>query len=172
MSRTCRTILVLAAIISPLVSCSEQITAPGQAANRSFDASGIPKANLEVVLRPSGTGSGFGLVKFRQPKDGLAVVELGVWIRDLSPNTAYVLQRANDGSVDDDCTGTNWLTLGRGLDARSILTDEHGVGREELFRDLSAFPAGAAFDIHFRVLDQNTNAVVLQSDCYQFVISV
>jgi hypothetical protein len=172
MSHTCRTILVLAAIVSPLVSCSEQITAPSQSGNRSFDASAIPKQNLEVVLRPSGTGSGFGLVKFRQPKDGLAVVELGVWIRDLSPQTAYVLQRANDGSVDDDCTGTNWLTLGRGLVAQSILTDERGIGREELFRDLSAFPAGAAFDIHFRVLDQNTNAVVLQSECYQFVISL
>ena len=170
MSRTCRLISVLAATALPLISCSEQLTAPDQSGNRSFDASVTPKRDLEVVLRPS--GSGFGLVKFRQPKDGLAIVELGVWIRDLSPNTAYILQRANDINVDDDCTGTNWLTLGEGLVARSILTDERGTGRAELFRDLSAFPVGAAFDIHFRVLDQNTNAVVLQSDCYQFVISL
>ena len=32
--------------------------------------------------------------------------------------------------------------------------------------------AGAAFDIHFRVLDQNTNVVVLQSDCHQFLINL
>jgi hypothetical protein len=72
--------------------------------------------------------------------------------------------------VDDQCTGTNWLTLGAGLVPRSIVTDAGGTGRANLFRDLSAFPVGAEFDIHFRVADATTGAVVLTSDCYQFTI--
>ena len=70
-----------------------------------------PKFNLEVVLR--GDPDGFGLVKFRQPNDADRIVNLDVWVRDLLPNGHYRLQRATDTNVNDDCTGTNWLTLGR-----------------------------------------------------------
>jgi len=126
-----------------------------------------PSFNLEVVLR----GEGFGLVKFRQPNDGAFIVNLDVWVRDLLPNTSYLLQRAVDTIVDDDCTSTNWLTLGRGTQAQSITTDETGTGREKLFRNLGAFPAGSEFDIHFRVIEEATSEVVLTSQCYQFTIS-
>ncbi|HEX9220624.1 MAG TPA: hypothetical protein VF858_09070, partial [Gemmatimonadaceae bacterium] len=71
-----------------------------------------PNFNLEVILR--GDPSGFGLVKFRQPNDADRIVNLDVWVRDLQPNSHYRLQRATDTNVNDDCTGTNWLTLGRG----------------------------------------------------------
>jgi hypothetical protein len=126
-----------------------------------------PNFNLEVVLR----GEGFGLVKFRQPNDGTFIVHLDVWVRDLQPNTSYLLQRAVDTNVDDNCTSTAWLTLGKGSLPQSITTDETGTGRAELFRNLAAFPPGSEFDIHFQVIEEDTLAVVLTSKCYQFTIS-
>jgi hypothetical protein len=127
-----------------------------------------PNFNLEVVLR----GDGFGLVKFRQPNDGSLIVELDVWLRALEPNTSYVLQRATDTNLDGECTGTNWINLGKGLVPQAITTDETGTGREELFRNLSAFPVGATLDIHFRVVEQaNPTVAVLTSECYEFTIS-
>jgi len=125
-----------------------------------------PYFNLEVVLR----GDGFGLVKFRQPNDDAFIVNLDVWLRDLAPNTSYLLQRAVDTNVDDNCTSTAWLTLGKGLQPQSITTDGTGTGREKLFRILPPSP-GSEFDIHFRVIDEATSAVVLTSKCYQFTIS-
>ena len=126
-----------------------------------------PNFNLEVVLR----GEGFGHVKFRQPNDEASIINLDVWVRDLAPNTSYLLQRAVDPIIDDDCTSTAWLTLGKGAVPQSITTDENGTGRESLFRDLGAFPPGSEFDIHFRVIEQATSIVVLTSKCYQFTIS-
>jgi hypothetical protein len=125
-----------------------------------------PNFNLEVILR----GDGFGHVKFRQPNDDAFIVNLDVWVRDLLPNTSYLLQRAVDTNVDDDCTSTDWLTLGKGAQSQSITTDATGTGRETLFRILPALP-GTEFDIHFRVIEEDTREVVLTSKCYQFTIS-
>jgi hypothetical protein len=132
-----------------------------------------PNFNLEAVLRPvaGGPEQGFGLVKFRQPNDADKIIYLDVWVRDLAPSRSYVLQRATDTTVDDVCTGTNWLTLGRGLVPQPITTDDRGTGRADLFRDLAAVPLGTELDIHFRVIDAITSAVVLQSACYQFVMT-
>jgi hypothetical protein len=126
-----------------------------------------PNFNLEVILR----GEGFGHIKFRQPNDGTFIINLDVWVRDLAPNTSYLLQRAVDSNVDDNCTSTAWLTLGKGLQPQSITTDDTGTGREQLFRNVSAFPPGSEFDIHFQVIEQGTGEVVLTSQCYQFTIS-
>ena len=126
-----------------------------------------PHFNLQIILR----GEGFGLVKFRQPNDDALVIHLDTWVRDLAPNTSYLLQRAVDVNVDDNCTSTAWLTLGKGLQPQSITTDDNGTGREELFRSVAAFPVGSEFDIHFRVIHQGSSAVVLTSECYQFTIS-
>jgi len=63
-----------------------------------------------------------------------------------------------------------WLTLGKGLVPQSILTDDKGTGNEDLFRDISIIPSGSCFDIHFRVIDAITSAVVLNSDCYEYVV--
>ena len=126
-----------------------------------------PNFNLEVVLR----GEGFGLVKFRQPNDEAFIINLDVWLRNMTPNTSYLLQRAVDPVVDDNCTSNAWLTLGKGAVAQSITTDENGMGRESLFRNVAAFPPGTEFDIHFRVIEQATGIVVLTSQCYQFTIS-
>ena len=90
-----------------------------------------PNFNLEAILRPDAGGpdNGFGLVKFRQPKDADKIVYLDVWVRDLAPNHRFALQRATDSTVNDDCTGTNWLTLGQGLVPQAITTDDKGTGR-------------------------------------------
>jgi hypothetical protein len=149
------------------------------AAASSADAVGppwgpaTPNFNLEVVLRPvlGAPDGGFGLVKFRQPKDADKIVYLDVWVRDLAANRSYSLQRATDTNVNDSCTGTNWLTLGQGLVPQAITTDETGTGRAGLFRNLSAIALGTEFDIHFRVIDAATSAVVLESGCYQYTVS-
>ena len=126
-----------------------------------------PNFNLEVVLR----GQGFGLVRFRQPNDANLVIHLDTWVRDLDPNSSYRLQRAVDTTIDGTCTSTSWLTLGMGLTPATIDTDDHGTGRAELFRSVAAFPVGSVFDIHFQVIDAS-GAVVLQSGCYEFTISL
>ena len=136
-------------------------------------AAAAPNANLEVILRPvaGAPDGGFGLVKFRQPKDADKIVYLDVWVRDLAANRSYNLQRATDTTVNDECTGTNWLTLGQGTVPQAITTDERGTGRADLFRNLSAIALGTPFDIQFRVIDAATSAVLLESACYQYTVS-
>jgi hypothetical protein len=126
-----------------------------------------PNFNLEAILRPSGGGSGFGHVKFRQPNDADKIVYLDTWVRDLAPNHTYLLQRAVDAPnvVDGSCTSAGWLTLG------SISTDDRGTGFAALSRNLPS-PIGTRFDIHFRILDADTQSPVLESGCYQFTTSL
>ena len=126
-----------------------------------------PNFNLEIVLR----GAGFGLVKFRQPNDADKTIYLDTWVRDLEPNTDYLLQRAVDTNVDGNCTSTAWLTLGAGLSPMAITTDDKGTGSAALWRSVAAIPLGSEFDIHFQVIDAATSAVVLTSDCYRYVVS-
>ena len=126
-----------------------------------------PNFNLEVVLRGD---AGFGLVKFRQPNDSAFVVYLDAWVRDLSPNTAYRLQRAVDTTLDGTCDSTAWLTLGQGMTPQAILTDDRGTGSAALWRNVPPQP-GSTFDIHFRVIEEASGAPVLESGCYQYTIS-
>jgi len=135
------------------------------------DAPATPPFNLEAVLRDVSGGSGFGLVRFRQPKDAELIVYLDAWVRGLSPGTSYFLQRAVDTEVDGQCTSTSWLTLGQGLTPQAIVTDGRGVGRAELFRALPDNLEGSPFDIYFRVIESATGTVVLQSGCYEYVPS-
>ena len=129
-----------------------------------------PSFNLEVILR--GEGKAFGLIKFRQDVDPAKIIKLDAWVRDLAPDHNYLLQRAVDpiNVVDGNCTSTSWLTLGKGLTPQSIITDDNGTGREELWRDVTAVPSGSTFDIHFRIVDAVTMAVVLTSNCYQYTV--
>ena len=126
-----------------------------------------PPFNLEAILQ----GDGFGHVEFRQRKDSTAnIIDLDVWVRDLLPDTSYRLQRAVDTQLDGVCTGTNWLTLGQGPTPQAIVTDATGAGRADLWRDLSALAPGTAFDIYFRVIQDVTDHVALESGCYRFVV--
>ena len=178
MNRTCAALTILAAL---LAACSVDRAAPtsavaavgGATPTPSISASSwgpeTPPFNNEIILRDVTGGGGFGHVKFRQPNDDNLTVLLDTWVRDLAPNTSYRLQRAVDTDINDDCTGTAWLTLGQGATPAAIVTDDRGTGRAALFRTLTS-PRGATFDIHFRVIDQS-NAVVLESACYQFVVT-
>ena len=166
-------VTVLAAVF---VSACSRPASPTKPTDLFSDASTVPAwgpeappFNLEATLR----GDGFGLVKFRQPNDEDRIVYLDVWVRELLPATSYSLQRAVDTTLDGSCTGANWLTLGQGTTPDSIVTDDRGTGRASLWRNLGAFSVGAAFDIHFRVIEDGTSPTVvpLQSDCYRFVIT-
>jgi len=172
-----RTTAALPAIaIACVWSCTSNpdLVAPRQSAGPIISASSwgpeTPPFNNEIILRDVTGNGGFGHVKFRQPNDADRIVYLDTWVRDLQPNTGYQLQRATDANVNDDCTGTNWLTLGMGAVPQSITTDSRGTGQAALFRNLAAFAVGSTFDIHFRVIDAG-GAVVLESSCYQFVVT-
>lgn len=167
-------LLGIALVVFSLAACEKMAGSPTLPSAVDVPANSLaswgpetPNFNLQVILR----GEGFGLVKFRQPNDDALIIHLDTWLRDLAPNTSYLLQRAVDVTVDDHCTSTAWLTLGKGLQPQSITTDAHGTGREELFRSVAAFPVGSEFDIHFRVIHEATSNVVLSSECYQFTIS-
>ena len=143
----------------------EQLFAAAKSANAA-----TPPFNIEVILR--GEGNRFGNIKFRQDNDVAKIIILDTWVRDLEPNHEYLLQRAVDpiNVVDGNCTSTTWLTLGKGLTPQSILTDDTGTGKEELWRDISAIATDSKFDIHFRIVDALSMTVVLNSDCYQYVV--
>jgi hypothetical protein len=157
-----------AAIVGALTAAAVAFAA--QPATTQARGPETPPFNLEVILRDVAGGPGFGHVKFRQPNDADKIVYLGTWVRDLVPDHSYALQRAVDTTLDGDCTSTAWLTLGQGLIAQTITTDDQGTGRELLFRSLAAVATGTQFDIHFRVIDPDTGAPVLASDCYRFTV--
>jgi len=170
-------ILITALLLSSLtlftLSCQKESARkpqPQEEIATSIATANNPTFNLEVILR--GEDGRFGHVKFRQDVDPSKIIVLDTWVRDLEPNHRYLLQRAVDAAnvVDGNCTSTSWFTLGKGLTPQSILTDDNGRGDEELWRDVSAVASGTAFDIHFRIVDATTMAVVLNSDCYQYIV--
>ena len=124
--------------------------------------------NLDVILL--GPGKGFGYIKFRQHKNESQMIYLDTWIVGLQPNASYQLQRAVDTVLDGNCTSTSWLTLGKGLVPQSIVTNNWGSGVAELFRSVAAIPVGSTFDIHFRIVKENTEEVVLSSSCYEYTV--
>ena len=124
--------------------------------------------NLDVILL--GPGKGFGYIKFRQHKNESQMIYLDTWVVGLKPNTSYQLQRAVDTVLDGNCTGTSWLTLGKGLVPQSIVTNNWGSGVADLFRSVAAIPVGSTFDIHFRIVKENTEEVVLSSSCYEYTV--
>src|SRR5256886_16648182 len=80
-----------------------------------------PNFNLEVILRGPDGSDGFGHVKFRQANDDPTIVDLGVWVRDLAPNTHYKLQRAVATVLDDDFPSTYRITLTAGSYQREFV---------------------------------------------------
>lgn len=166
--------------VAPVVACvlfaacdrtPELVAPPSAMVGRSIDAVSAavnPNFNLEVILRPVAGGDGFGHVKFRQANDDITRIDLGVWVRDLAPNTHYKLQRAVDTAVDDNCTSSSWLTLGEGTVPQDIVTDDRGTATQDLFRVLMT-AAGTPFDIQFRVVTAS-GAPVLVSECYQYYV--
>jgi hypothetical protein len=159
--------------VAPSEAAALATAAPTGVVRSSADGPAQPPFDLEAQLR----GEGFGLVEFRQPKDDQTIVYLDTWVRDLSPRTEYLLQRAVDPGTagprpDLACTSEAWLTLGAGPSPQSILTDDRGTGRASLWRQLPPALLGARFNIHFRVVEKTGGREVLRSDCYQYVVSL
>jgi hypothetical protein len=153
----------------PLISADRSRPVAGERGEAAL----FPEEGGEIRSpEPRIPNQGFGLVKFRQPKDDLLIIQLGTWVRDLAPNSSFVLQRAVDPNLDGVCSSGAWLTLGEGLVPQALNTDATGTAREDLFRNVSAFPVGSQFDIHFQVVDAAAQSVVvLASGCYQFTIN-
>jgi hypothetical protein len=166
------TILLPAAFFLFIFACQKEIDdgAPPDTVSMASANAAKPPFNIEVILRDS--ENGFGLVKFRQDNDIDKIISLQTWIRNLKPNTEYQLQRAVDAAndVDGNCSSNSWLTLGMGLNAKTIITDNRGEGRADLWRSVAAINFGVAFDIHFRIVEKNTGFVALTSDCYEYVV--
>jgi len=165
--------LLIASFSVLSLSCQKEVSMKQQSQAEIATTIGTannPTFNLEVILR--GEGDRFGNIKFRQDVDPSKIINLDTWVRDLEPNHQYLLQRAVDAAnvVDGECTSTSWLTLGKGLTPQAILTDDNGTGSEELWRDISMIASGTKFDIHFRIVDATTMAVILNSDCYQYEV--
>ncbi len=135
-------------------------------------AKNLPAPDYSLNVNLKGWENYQGHLKFRQDTDPAKIIELQIKVHNLLPNHEYLLQRAVDpiNVVDGDCTSTSWLTLGEGLSPRSIVTNDQGKGEADLWRDVSAIPSEAAFDIHFQVVDAVSLAVVLSSDCYQYKV--
>jgi hypothetical protein len=164
-------LMTLFALSSAVVAAAASFTVgPADAGGPPWGPE-TPPFNLEVILRDVAGGPGFGHVKFRQPNDADKIIYLDTWVRGLTPNHAYLLQRAADTNLDGACTSAAWLTLGKGLLAQAVTTDERGTGRELLFRDVAAIPTGTQFDIHFRLIDAGTGGPVLASGCYRYTVS-
>ena len=122
--------------------------------------------NLNVIL--TGQEDQLGYIRFRQ-SPGTHIITLDTWVFNLEPNHTYLLQRAVNPLVYN-CTSTAWLTLGKGLTPQAILTDSEGFGMAQLFRNVPAVASGSTFDIHFRIIDATSNSVVLESECYQYMV--
>ncbi len=166
---------VVVALVAACVADRSDPVSPTAARTPGISASSwgpeIPPFNNEIILRDVTGSGGFGHVRFRQPNDADRIVYLDTWVRDLKPNVTYQLQRATDTAINDDCTGTNWLTLGKGATPQVLTTDDRGTAREDLFRNLGTTAVGSIFDIHFRVIEQASGLVALESGCYQFVVT-
>jgi hypothetical protein len=169
-------VFVFASISFFSVSCQKEMNREPKQEETQSSASILmkdlesPPYDLNVTLY--GEGNMQGHLKFRQDPDLAKIIDLEIKLHHLAPNREYFLQRAVDAInvVDGNCTSTSWLTLGKGMVTQAILTDEHGKGSEDLWRDITAIPSGSSFDIHFRVIDAVTSAVVLTSDCYQYQV--
>src|SRR4030095_11103507 len=130
--------------------------------------------NIDVKLLPNTDknkpGGGFGFVKFRQDPDTARIITLDTWVFNLQPNHDYQLQRAVNPITDPDCTSTMWLTLGEGLVAKAIHTDNKGNGQANLFRNITSIARGTEFRIKFQIIDAETLSPVLFSDCEQYTV--
>ena len=159
--------LICRFIMAPIIIIMVMITILSCQKSNTDPAPLDPKFNLDVSLK--GT-SGSGFLKFRQDSDTSKMITLEIELRDMMANHEYKLQRAVDTTIDGNCTGTAWLTLGKGLQPKSIITDAAGKGTEQLWRSVASLPTGSKFDIHFQIIDAITMAVVLKSDCYQYTV--
>src|SRR6476620_6096058 len=154
-------VLTFAIAFATIYSCKKEEPKPRHA---PYD--------LDAVLyNPDKGSSGSGLIKFRQNPDTARIITLTTTVSNLSPDHAYLLQRAVNPITDStQCSSTAWLTLGMGLQPASIHTDANGNGRADLWRDVTAAARGNQFYIHFQIIDSVTSALALTSPCYTYTV--
>ncbi len=126
-----------------------------------------PPYDINVLL--FATNRVEGLILFRQPDDGATTIFLETYLGRLKPNHDYYLERAAQ-TLGLGCVDGGWLRLGLGTVVTPIHTNYRGFGAATLYRTLPATLIGVSFDIHFRVLDAETGAVVLESKCKQYTV--
>jgi hypothetical protein len=170
--------ILMALIVSTAftyLACKKEVSPkelpdPQNATVAGNPASAESNYELEVVLR--GENGTTGHIHFGQNRDAAKIITLDTKLHNLMPNHNYLLQRAVDpmNVVDGNCTSSSWLTLGYGLTPHMITTDEKGDATDVIWRDVTAIPSGARFDIHFRIVDGVSMQEVLSSDCYQYTV--
>ena len=126
-----------------------------------------PPYDINVLLRAGDRVE--GLILFRQPDDGATTIFLETYLARLKPNHDYYLERAAQ-TLGLGCVDTGWLRLGLGTVVTPIHTNWRGFGAATLYRTLPATLIGVSFDIHFHVVDAETGAVVLESNCRQYTV--
>ena len=160
-------------ILLILAACSDESefvpVLPESSNARNFNPD-HPFYDLNVLLFSTSRSSELGFIQFRQNEGEPKVIHLDTRVHGLEPNTNYLLQRAVDTVLDGNCTSSMWLTLGAGLSALPIVTNDKGYGEAELFRSVAAIASGTTFDIHFQIIKESTLEVVLTSDCYQYTV--
>ena len=130
-----------------------------------------PLYDLDVRLQGISKNGGSGFIKYRQNPDTARVISLDTWVTNLLPNHSYLLQQAVNPIADiTGCSSTAWLTLGEGLQPKSIVTNGHGEGNAKLWRDITAIARGTAFHIRFQILDATTLTPVLTSDWFDYTV--
>lgn len=167
--------VMLIVTASTYMACQKEFSETGMPDSQNARVAGNPASaesnyEMEVVLR--GENGTTGHIHFGQNRDAAKIISLNTKVHNLQPNHNYMLQRAVDpmNVVDGNCTSTSWLTLGYGLTPHMITTDDKGNATDVIWRDVTAVPSGARFDIHFRVIDAVSMQVVLASDCYQYTV--
>lgn len=130
-----------------------------------------PLYDLDVRLQGQHQNAMGGFIKFRQDADTARVITLDTRVTSLLPNHSYILQRAvNPISDITGCSSNAWLTLGEGLQPKSIITNASGDGNAKLWRDISGIARGTAFHIRFQILDAASLTPVLTSDCFDYTV--
>lgn len=153
-------ILPIVVFMLAVSSCKKEYTPPLN-----------PLYDLDVPLHNNGKNAGAGFIQYRQNPDTARVITLDTRVTNLLPNHSYILQRAVNPIADiTGCSSNAWLTLGEGLQPKSIVTNRHGEGSAKLWRDITAIARGTAFHIRFRILDEATLAPVLTSDCFDYTV--
>ena len=127
--------------------------------------------DLDIQLVGVGKSLGSGFIKFRQNPDTARIITLSTKVTHLLPYHSYLLQRAVNPIADPSgCSSQAWLTLGEGLQPKSISTNAYGNGSANLWRNVSAIARGTAFHIKFQVIDAETLLPVLISDCHDYIV--
>ncbi len=152
-----------------VVACSpDASTAPPIAGRVSLSAATVSTHGIALTA-VMGSGTGGVNVTPTAEDHGTFHVQGQVHIRDASPNTTYIVQRAPDLNVaDPNCTGP-WISfpIPNAGPVVTLTTSPSGAGAAHFELALGGpFVSGRSFNVRFRVIDAvGAPTSVLMSDC-------